>query len=57
MGECVAEELRPVREKFAELTADKAALEAVYRKGAETAAHVAERTLDKVKRKIGLLGK
>ena len=57
VGECVAEELRPVREKFAELTADKAALEAVYRKGAETAAHVAERTLDKVKRKIGLLGK
>ena len=56
VGECVAEELRPVREKFAELTADKAALEAIYRKGAETAAKVAERTLDKVKKKIGLLG-
>ena len=57
VGECVAEELRPVREKFAELTADKAALEAIYRKGAETASHVAERTLDKVKKKIGLLAK
>ena len=57
VGECVAEELRPVRERFAELTADKAALEAIYRKGAETASHVAERTLDKVKKKIGLLAK
>ncbi|MBP3751424.1 MAG: tryptophan--tRNA ligase [Pyramidobacter sp.] len=57
VGECVAEELRPVRERFAELTADKAAIEAIYRKGAETASHVAERTLDKVKKKIGLLAK
>ena len=53
----MAEELRPVRERFAELTADKAALEAIYRKGAETASHVAERTLDKIKKKIGLLAK
>ncbi|MBQ9422928.1 MAG: tryptophan--tRNA ligase [Pyramidobacter sp.] len=57
VGECVAEELRPVRERFAELTADKAALEAIYRKGADTASHVAERTLDKIKKKIGLLAK
>lgn len=57
VGEAVAEELRPVRERFAELTADKAALEAVYREGARVAAGVAERTLDKVKRKIGLLPK
>ena len=57
VGECVAEELRPVRERFAELTADKAALETVWRKGAETASHVAERTLDKVKKKIGLLAR
>lgn len=57
VGEAVVEELRPVRERFAELTSDKAALEAVYRKGAEKASRVAERTLDKVKRKIGLLAR
>lgn len=57
VGEAVAEELRPVRERFAELTADKAALEAVYREGARVASSVAERTLEKVKRKIGLLPK
>lgn len=55
VGEAVAEELRPIREKFAALTADKAALEALYRKGAETAARIAERTLGKVKKKLGLL--
>lgn len=55
VGEAVAEELRPVRERFAEFMSDKAALEALYRKGAETASRVAGRTLDKVKRKLGLL--
>lgn len=55
VGEAVAEELRPIREKFAALTADKAALEALYRQGAETAAHIAEKTLGKVKKKLGLL--
>ncbi len=55
VGEAVAEELRPVREKFASLMDDKAYLEAMYRKGAETATYVAEKTLSKAKKKIGLL--
>lgn len=55
VGEAVAEELRPVREKFAALMSDKAALETFYRKGAETAAHIAERTLSRVRKKLGLL--
>ena len=36
---------------------DKAALEAIYRKGAETASYIAEKTLSKVKRKVGLLAR
>lgn len=57
VGEVVAEELRPIRENFARLSKDKAYLEETYRKGAETAAHIAERTLSKVKKKVGLLGR
>ncbi len=57
VGEAVAEELRPVREKFAALMNDKAYLEETCRKGAETAAYVAEKTLSKVKKKVGLLAR
>jgi tryptophanyl-tRNA synthetase len=57
VGEAVAEDLRPIREKFNELMNDKAALEAIYRKGAETASYIAEKTLSKVKRKVGLLAR
>lgn len=57
VGEAVAEEFRPIREKFARLMQDKAYLETVYRKGAETAAAVSSRTLTKVQKKIGLLAK
>lgn len=55
VGEVVVEELRPVRERFKTLTADKAELERIYRLGAERASHIAQRTLDKVKKKVGLL--
>lgn len=57
VGEAVAEELRPIRENFARLSKDQAYLEETYRKGAEMAAHMAERTLSKVKKKIGLIHK
>ena len=56
VGEAVAEELRPVREEFDRLMADKAYLEQCYKDGAETASRIASRTMEKVKRKVGLIG-
>ena len=57
VGEAVAEKLRPIRENFARYIQDKAYLEELYRKGAETATAISERTLSKVKKKVGLLAK
>lgn len=57
VGEAVAEELRPIRENFKKYSADKAYLEEMYRKGAQTAAAISSRTLTKVKKKVGLLAK
>jgi len=56
VGEAVAEELRPVRENFERLMNDKAYVEECYKQGAEKAARIAARTMDKVKRKVGLVG-
>lgn len=55
VGEAVAEELRPVRENYKRLREDKAYLEACYRAGAEKASRVAQRTLQKVYKKCGLI--
>jgi len=55
VGEAVAEELRPVREEFARLMKDRAYLEEVYKKGAETALKISSRTLNKARKKAGLL--
>lgn len=55
VGEAVAEHLRPVRENYAKLIADKAYLESVYRAGAEKASALAERTMKKVYKKVGLI--
>lgn len=55
VGEAVIEELRPIRERYEKLIADKAYLEQSYRKGAETAAIAAQRTLDKAMKKIGFI--
>ena len=57
VGEAVSEELRPIRENFARLMGDKAYLEATYKTGAERAESISNRTLTKVKKKIGLLAK
>ncbi|MBE6794151.1 MAG: tryptophan--tRNA ligase [Ruminococcaceae bacterium] len=57
VGEAVIEELRPIREKYEKLIADKAYLEESYRKGAEIAERMAQRTLDKVMKKIGFIHK
>ena len=55
VGETVAEALRPVREEYNRLMADKAYLESCYRDGAQKARTISQRTLDKVYKKIGFL--
>ena len=55
VGEAVAEELRPIQERFAELMKDKAQLEILMKQGAERAAQIATRTLDKAKKKMGFV--
>ena len=55
VGEAVIEELRPIREKYEQLIKDKAYLEESYRKSAEVAQRMAQRTLDKAMKKIGFI--
>lgn len=55
VGEAVAEELRPIREEYDRLMADKSYLESCYRDGAQKALAISQRTLDKVYKKIGFL--
>lgn len=55
VGEAVAEHLRPVRENYERLIADKSYLESVYRNGAEKASSLADRTVKKVYKKVGLI--
>lgn len=55
VGEAIVEELRPIREKHEELLKDKSYLEQCYKNGAERAFAISSRTLDKMKKKIGLV--
>lgn len=55
VAEVVAEELRPIQEKYAELMKNKDYLEQIYRNGAEIANRVATRTISKVYRKVGFI--
>ncbi|MDO5547994.1 MAG: tryptophan--tRNA ligase [Eubacteriales bacterium] len=55
VGEAVVEMLRPIREETERLLGDKAYLEKVYRDGAQKAERIAQRTLDKVYRKVGFV--
>ncbi|MGI5893243.1 MAG: tryptophan--tRNA ligase [Candidatus Merdivicinus sp.] len=57
VGEAVAEHLRPVRERYNDLMNNKDYLAECYRKGAEQAANISRRTMDKVYKKVGLLAK
>jgi len=57
VGDAVVELLRPTRERAEALMKDKAYLESVYRKSAEHANRVAQRTLQKVYKKIGFVAK
>ncbi len=55
VGEAVVEELRPIRERYDAIIKDKAALEALYREGAEKAEYVARKTLSKAMKKVGFV--
>ena len=55
VGEAVAEELRPVREKYEELMKDGAYLKEMAALGAEKASRIADRTLSKAMKKCGFV--
>ena len=57
VAEAVVECVRPIREEYDRIIADKAYLESVYKSGAEKAAGIARRTLDKVYKKIGFVAR
>lgn len=57
VGEAVIEMLRPIREETERLLKDKSYLESVYRDGAQKADRIAQRTLSKVYRKVGFVGR
>ena len=53
VGEAVVTELEPIQKKFKEYSSDKAYLEKVLKEGAEKASYIANKTLNKVKKKVG----
>ncbi len=53
VAEAVVEHLRPIREKYEALMADKAYLDKVFETGAARAVQASRRTLEKVYRKVG----
>ena len=55
VGEAVAQTLQPIQQRFDELMKDKAQLDLYMKQGAEKASAVAQRTLDKVMKKMGFV--
>ncbi len=55
VAEAVVECLKPIRERYDQLSSDKAYLEGIYKNGAERANRMAQRTLQKVYKKVGFL--
>ena len=53
VGETVADALKPLQSRFHELKADKAYIDSIIKNNAERAAYTANKTLRKVKKKIG----
>lgn len=53
VGETCADGLQPLRDRYNEIVGDKAYLEGIMKKGAETASYLARKTLSKVYRKVG----
>lgn len=55
IAEAVVEHIRPIRQRYDELSSNRDYLESVYRAGAERAEKIAARTLGKVKKKVGFI--
>ncbi len=55
IAEAVVEHIRPIREKYDELSKNKDYLEGIYKTGAERANKMAARTITKVKKKVGFI--
>ena len=53
VGEAVVEELRPLQARFKELSSDKAYIDSIIKKNADTANYLATKTLRKVQKKVG----
>ena len=57
VGEAVVDAVRPIQERYAQLIEDKAYLEEQYRRCAQIAEKISQRTLDKAMKKIGFVAK
>ena len=57
VGEAVVTLLTPIREEASRLMKDKAYLETLCREGAERAGYIAEKTMRKVRKKVGLVAR
>ncbi|MBQ7032187.1 MAG: tryptophan--tRNA ligase [Clostridia bacterium] len=55
VAEAVCEELRPIQEKYKEISADPSFLDSISKNGAEKAAEIAEKTLRLVQDKVGFM--
>ena len=55
VGEAVVEHLRPIQERFAQYSSDKAYLQQCWDAGAEQVSRIANRTLQKVMKKVGFV--
>jgi tryptophanyl-tRNA synthetase len=55
VGEALVSELEPIQKRVKEILADKENLEEVYKRGAERANYVANKTLRKMQKKIGFI--
>ncbi len=53
VADAVVEELRPIQERFKEISADKEYLNTVMAEGAERASKIADKTLAKARKKVG----
>lgn len=55
VAEAVVEELKPIQKRFKELSSDKAYIDSIIKKNAETANYLATKTLRKVQKKVGFV--
>jgi len=53
VAEAVISEIRPIQDRYKELSADKTYIDSIIKTGAEKASYIAEKTLRKVKKKVG----